>query len=136
MPISFSCGQCGKDYVVSDGLGGKRAVCKACGNRMTIPGAVGIQAGEAREVVHGWGSKRDQAAGQPVASPELHTRTVEAMQQIPATRNRLGSKRNSSFKPSQTLEHTRGPQFGTTNGERANRESQRRALIVCPLTVF
>jgi hypothetical protein len=38
MPISFSCGQCGKDYVVSDALSGKRAVCKACGNRMTIPG--------------------------------------------------------------------------------------------------
>jgi hypothetical protein len=38
MPISFSCVQCNKDYVVSDALAGKRAVCKACGNRMTIPG--------------------------------------------------------------------------------------------------
>ncbi len=38
MPISFSCGQCGKDYAVSDGLAGKRATCKACGNKMTVPG--------------------------------------------------------------------------------------------------
>ncbi len=39
MPISFSCGQCGKGYLVSDGLAGKKAVCKACNHRMTIPGA-------------------------------------------------------------------------------------------------
>ncbi len=38
MPISFSCGQCGKDYAVSDGLAGKRATCKACGFKMTVPG--------------------------------------------------------------------------------------------------
>ncbi|HEY2156320.1 MAG TPA: hypothetical protein VGH33_11870 [Isosphaeraceae bacterium] len=38
MPISFSCGQCGKDYLVSDGLAGKRAMCKACNFRMTVPG--------------------------------------------------------------------------------------------------
>jgi DNA-directed RNA polymerase subunit RPC12/RpoP len=38
MPISFSCGQCGKDYLVSDGLAGKKAVCKACNHRMTVPG--------------------------------------------------------------------------------------------------
>ena len=38
MPISFSCGQCGKDYMVSDALAGKRAVCKACDFRMTVPG--------------------------------------------------------------------------------------------------
>ena len=38
MPISFACGQCGKDYLVSDGLAGKRAKCKACNHRMTIPG--------------------------------------------------------------------------------------------------
>lgn len=38
MPISFSCSQCGKGYLVSDGLAGKKAVCKACNNRMTIPG--------------------------------------------------------------------------------------------------
>jgi hypothetical protein len=38
MPISFACGQCGKSYSVSDGLAGKRAVCKACNNRMVIPG--------------------------------------------------------------------------------------------------
>jgi hypothetical protein len=38
MPISFSCGQCGKDYLVSDGLAGKRATCKACNFRMTVPG--------------------------------------------------------------------------------------------------
>ena len=38
MPISFTCGQCGKDYVVSDGLAGKRAKCKACNHPMTIPG--------------------------------------------------------------------------------------------------
>jgi hypothetical protein len=49
MPISFSCGQCGKDYVVSDGLGGKRAVCKACGNRMTIPGEAVTSAAPAPE---------------------------------------------------------------------------------------
>jgi hypothetical protein len=49
MPISFSCGQCGKDYVVSDGLAGKRAVCKACGNRMTIPGEAVTSAAPAPE---------------------------------------------------------------------------------------
>jgi hypothetical protein len=38
MPISFQCGQCNKPYVVSDGLAGKKAMCKQCGNRMTIPG--------------------------------------------------------------------------------------------------
>jgi hypothetical protein len=38
MSISFSCGQCGKDYVVSDNLAGKSAICKACGARMTVPG--------------------------------------------------------------------------------------------------
>ncbi len=38
MPISFNCGQCGKPYVVSDGLAGKKAMCKQCSNRMTIPG--------------------------------------------------------------------------------------------------
>ena len=37
MPISFECDQCGKAYVVSDGLAGKKAQCKQCGNRMTIP---------------------------------------------------------------------------------------------------
>lgn len=38
MSISFQCSQCGKDYVVSDGLAGKSAICKACGARMTVPG--------------------------------------------------------------------------------------------------
>ncbi|HEY2156321.1 MAG TPA: hypothetical protein VGH33_11875 [Isosphaeraceae bacterium] len=38
MAISFSCNQCGNDYVVSDGLAGKSAICKACGARMTVPG--------------------------------------------------------------------------------------------------
>jgi hypothetical protein len=38
MPISFSCVQCGKGYLVGDALAGKKAVCKACNYRMTIPG--------------------------------------------------------------------------------------------------
>ncbi len=38
MSISFKCSQCGKDYVVSDGLAGKSAICKGCGARMTVPG--------------------------------------------------------------------------------------------------
>jgi hypothetical protein len=37
MPISFSCSGCSKTYLVSDGLAGKRATCKACGTRMVIP---------------------------------------------------------------------------------------------------
>jgi hypothetical protein len=41
MAIAFSCSQCGNDYVVSDGLAGKSAICKACGARMTVPGGSG-----------------------------------------------------------------------------------------------
>jgi hypothetical protein len=41
MAIAFSCNQCGNDYVVSDGLAGKSAICKACGARMTVPGGSG-----------------------------------------------------------------------------------------------
>jgi hypothetical protein len=44
MAISFSCSQCGNDYVVSDGLAGKSAICKACGARMTVPGEPGLAA--------------------------------------------------------------------------------------------
>lgn len=48
MAISFACSQCGKDYVVSDGLAGKSAICKACGARMTVPGdAANAEASEA-----------------------------------------------------------------------------------------
>jgi hypothetical protein len=41
------------------------------GPPLAVLGAVGIQAAEAREVVHGWGSKRDQAAGQQLRHPSF-----------------------------------------------------------------
>jgi hypothetical protein len=44
MPISFACPGCQKNYVVSDGLAGKGATCKACGGRMVVPGAVAVAA--------------------------------------------------------------------------------------------
>jgi hypothetical protein len=65
MPISFSCGQCGKDYVVSDGLSGKRAVCKACGNRMTIPGAAMTAAAPAPEAQ----ASRPRTVASPASRP-------------------------------------------------------------------
>src|SRR5262245_35783057 len=53
---------------------------------LTVLGAVGIQAAEACEVVHGRGPEPNRSAGLPVALPDLHTGAVGAMQQIPATR--------------------------------------------------
>ena len=71
MPISFSCGQCRKDYVVSDGLAGKKAVCKQCGNRMVVPGAAVSGSGFAPQSQSSSGSAptRPVAMAQPVSTP-------------------------------------------------------------------
>jgi DNA-directed RNA polymerase subunit RPC12/RpoP len=37
MPISFSCGGCGKAFTTRDELGGKKVSCKTCGHRMRVP---------------------------------------------------------------------------------------------------
>jgi HEAT repeat protein len=39
MPISFTCGTCGKPYKVDERFGGKKAACRACGTINRIPGA-------------------------------------------------------------------------------------------------
>lgn len=39
MPISFACGQCGKDYEVPGEMAGRRVRCKACGNVFRLPKA-------------------------------------------------------------------------------------------------
>ncbi len=64
MPISFTCGQCGKDYIVSDGLAGKRAMCKACGNRMQIPGDSAVDAVAVSAPV-----ARSSSPSRPAAAP-------------------------------------------------------------------
>jgi hypothetical protein len=64
MPISFSCSQCGKDYLVSDGLAGKKAVCKACNNRMMIPGTAASSPATQRT-----GSPRAANGPAPAARP-------------------------------------------------------------------
>lgn len=38
MPITFTCGGCGRRYSVDESLVGKRGSCKACGQKFTIPG--------------------------------------------------------------------------------------------------
>lgn len=50
MAISFACSRCGSDYIVSDGLAGKTAICKACGARMTVPGGDPAEAAAPAEV--------------------------------------------------------------------------------------
>ena len=62
MSISFSCSQCGNDYVVSDGLAGKSAICKACGARMTVPGSAAAEAPAEVEAV-------DEPAAEVAAGP-------------------------------------------------------------------
>jgi hypothetical protein len=70
MPIGFSCGQCGKDYLVSDGLAGKRAVCKACGNRMVIPeGRVEPAAGPSYVEPRAQSAKARPASSSPRPAP-------------------------------------------------------------------
>jgi hypothetical protein len=59
------------------------------GPPLAVLGAVGIQAVEAGEVVHGQGSERDQPAGQSVVPSDFHIGKVNPMQQIPATRDIL-----------------------------------------------
>jgi hypothetical protein len=66
MAISFSCGQCGNDYVVSDGLAGKSAICKACGARMTVPGSGGPAGTEAPTEV---APSEDATPAAPPAAP-------------------------------------------------------------------
>ena len=39
MPISFTCGTCGKPYKVDERFAGKKAACRACGTINKIPGA-------------------------------------------------------------------------------------------------
>jgi hypothetical protein len=39
MPISFACPKCTKSLKVPDGLGGQRARCPYCGERVVTPGA-------------------------------------------------------------------------------------------------
>lgn len=43
MSIEFSCGECGKQYAVADGMAGVRAKCKACGSTMTVPRPFGAK---------------------------------------------------------------------------------------------
>ncbi len=40
MPISYSCPNCGKQFNVADQYAGQTGPCAACGQTMTIPGAV------------------------------------------------------------------------------------------------
>jgi DNA-directed RNA polymerase subunit RPC12/RpoP len=40
MPISYSCPHCGKQFNVADQYAGQTGPCAACGQTMTIPGAV------------------------------------------------------------------------------------------------
>lgn len=69
MSISFSCSQCGKDYVVSDGLAGKSAICKACGARMTVPGAAAVAAGDVPAPADAYGLDDPPPAAPPPADP-------------------------------------------------------------------
>lgn len=49
MPISFACGNCRKSYQLDDGLAGKKARCKQCGNEFRIPDLKSKPAAKAHE---------------------------------------------------------------------------------------
>ncbi len=76
MSIPFKCSQCGKDYLVSDALAGKRAVCKACNNRMTIPGGAAPAP-----------SPAPMAQARPVSAPSARPAAARSAPARPATAN-------------------------------------------------
>jgi hypothetical protein len=56
MPISYSCPHCGKQFNVADQYAGQTGPCAACGQTMTIPGAIppaGYYAPQARSGASG-----------------------------------------------------------------------------------
>jgi hypothetical protein len=101
MPITFSCGQCGKVYVVSDGLEGKKAACKACGNRMVVPGGEVQPSAEPAPVA----SRPSSAAARPASSAP---RTAPARPDSPPMRFAPESK----AKPVPTSEPPVGDVYG------------------------
>ena len=74
MPISFKC-KCGRSYKVKDQLAGKRATCKACGDKMVVPTPIKETPGDDLLVV------------EVLASPDSPTVTPEAQPPAPPVAN-------------------------------------------------